>query len=686
LEREYLSGKEFDLAPTQRELAYRGEYYLYLALTKPDSLLYLSYCRMNSECEPMRPSYLLHKIQMLYQEPLEGWNEKQQAAKGFYEKRENVGNEEDFQDLEQERSDFKPEQEKNEQQEQSGFKTEQGKNEQQGQSGFKTEQEKKEEQEEIKEGRISLDNRKKIEQIVRLALGADEGFRYFVEGLRSYENWEKQPLLWKGLFYYYAKKKPEKLEQLLFCAFGKNGTMKISEKTAKLLYGSELSGGVTRFEKFAACAYAHFLAYGLELKERQEFVLHSVDIGNIFHEALRIFGEKASAQENGWHGFAEEKEEERIKMSEESLMEALNNGKVPGAHALLSSSFRNQHLIQRMKRMMEKTTEILTYQLQEGQMEPAGYEINFSKMNLAGMKLKLSDTERMKLRGQIDRLDRSQEEPYCIRVVDYKTGKKEFSLTDVYYGLQMQLVVYLKAGMESSGVEEAEMAGGYYYRIDDPFAKEKNPAENEWKKLLKLQGISNSDPEIVQQQDKKLASDGAFHASVRSDVISFATSSKGEIDKRSSIAAEKKDLSSLMDYVQETLIQMGTEILDGKIERNPYQKSAADTACMYCDFGDMCNPKDPSQPGAFRKLSKDIPKEISAWKNKNGNVQKSGYENAQKSSHENEQRSGSGNEQKNRNENKQKNRRENEQKNGQKGSYENGKQLNYGKNSNQEEE
>ncbi len=557
LEREYLSSREFELAPTQRELGYRGQFYLYLTLTKPDSFLQLSYCRMDQECNALRPSYLLRKIQTVFPELKEIIVE----------------------------------------------------------NGFQ----------------FTVENKDSLlekEMDVCSILGADYGSHYFLEGLRFYKDWETMPILWKSLFSYYKEKQPKKWKQLLFCAFGGNGKAQLPKNIARLLYGKDLYGSVTRFEQYAACQYAHFLAYGLRLRERQEFMLRSIDIGNVFHKALCIFGEKASKLEGGWHGFSQQEEEVRIRLTEESLMETLQEEKIPGAKELLNDTARNYHFLERIRKMLQKTTEILVYQVLKGTMEPSGYEINFSKMKLPSTKILLSEQESIHLHGQIDRLDQTKQEPLAIRVVDYKTGKKEFSLLDVYYGLQMQLMIYLRAGMESAmqkeGMEDTEetkenglgtyTAGAYYYRIDDPFAKEKEPEENAWRDQLKLDGISNKKETMVSIQDQDMVIDGKFRASASSDVIPFAVTSKSEIDSRSSLIADSEELSDLMDYVQDTMVRFGKEILDGKMEKNPYKKSAEDTACQYCNYKEMCNPKDPMQEGTFRILSKqNVPEDISTW-------------------------------------------------------------------------
>lgn len=574
LEREYLSEQNFELAPTQRELGFRTQFYLYIALTKPEKRLYLSYCRRNLSCDALRPSYLLRKIQAV-----------------FPELREIEGS-------------FEPE---------SG-------------DGSAVE--------------VHQD-------LYDYAMSAEHGEAYFLKELRSFERWENMPLSWRGMFLYYREKEPEKLRRLLFSAFGGNGTARIPAAVAKQLYGRDLYGSVTRFETYAACHYAHFLSYGLRLRERQEFMLRSVDIGNVIHRALCIFGKKASAMELGWHGLAhagradtaeeKEKEERRRAMTRESLEEAFGED-FAGAKALLEDSARNHHFLERIEAMLQRTTEVLTYQVGKGSMEPVGYEVKFSEMEafvqeadgkdslrIPAARIPLSDEEAICLHGQIDRLDRQQEAGF-VRVVDYKTGKKEFSMEDVYYGLQMQLMVYLKAGAQAAeqlkGGEEkpaGNAAGAYYYRIEDPFVKKKEPEGNEWRQQLKLNGVSNKRKDMAAAQDRALVEQGEFASSVRSDVIPFALTSKGEVDARCQGAVEEENLSLMMDYVEDTMVRFGREILDGEIGRNPYKKTPEDTACRYCNYREMCSPSDMAQQGGFRYLGKGEVPPVSEWgKEKDG--------------------------------------------------------------------
>ncbi|EPZ55830.1 PD-(D/E)XK nuclease superfamily protein [[Clostridium] sordellii ATCC 9714] len=86
----------------------------------------------------------------------------------------------------------------------------------------------------------------------------------------------------------------------------------------------------------------------------------------------------------------------------------------------------------------------------------------------------MDNGEEINLIGQIDRVDTLEEESQkYIRIVDYKSGNKDISLTDVYHGLQLQLLVYLDAILESSKHNGGDInpAAILYFKIDDPIIK-----------------------------------------------------------------------------------------------------------------------------------------------------------------------------------------------------------------------
>ena len=95
-------------------------------------------------------------------------------------------------------------------------------------------------------------------------------------------------------FFSLSEEDRQKVENLVEAAFYSYKEKGIGKAAAREIYGRILSGSVTRMEQYEACAYAHFLTYGLELLPRQEYELGAVDLGNLFHGALLPLTEKSS--------------------------------------------------------------------------------------------------------------------------------------------------------------------------------------------------------------------------------------------------------------------------------------------------------------------------------------------------------------------------------------------------------
>ena len=124
-------------------------------------------------------------------------------------------------------------------------------------------------------------------------------------------------------------------------------------------------------ERFAVCAFSHFLTYGLGLREREEYDFQAADLGNVCHRALERFSYKVEQETGDWLKLTEEQRNQYV---EESVEEAIADY----GNSILYSSSRNAYLIVRMKRMLEKTVWALTKQLAAGDFKPSAYEMRFA--------------------------------------------------------------------------------------------------------------------------------------------------------------------------------------------------------------------------------------------------------------------------------------------------------------------
>ena len=334
------------------------------------------------------------------------------------------------------------------------------------------------------------------------------GFAYLIEKLQKKH--EGLGTEWQELYTWYRQnpKWRKKIEQIVEACFYEKPKDGLTTRTAQRLYGTILENSVTRLEKFSACAYAHFLSYGLNLREREEYTFQAIDLGNIFHSAIEHFAKKLEAEGYTWTTLPEVRREELI---EESVEESI----VDYGNTILYSSARNEYIIKRLKRMMRRTVWALTKQLEKGDFMPGGYEISFGGASgLSTSDIALDGHGRMRLRGKIDRVDICEDEDNVyVKVIDYKTGAKAFDLGELYYGLQLQLVLYLNTALELESRKNHGKtvipAGIFYYQMKDPIVDKEKDEEKLEKKILKelrLDGVVNAREEVVRHLDRDIKS------------------------------------------------------------------------------------------------------------------------------------------------------------------------------------
>ena len=459
------------------------------------------------------------------------------------------------------------------------------------------------------------------DESIKTILGADKGLDYMIHGLREYK--EAMPALWKEVFAWYKSKEEyaDLVELLIEGSCYEKQELSLSRAVAKALYGENLSNSVTRLEKYAACAYAHFLMYGLQLERRQEYEINVPDIGTIFHNTMELFAHKLHASKYSWSDVPEEVREELVHKCVEEAAVNFNN-------TVLLSSKRNEYMVKRVERITNRTVWALCEHVKSGDFEPKGFELQFSRLDqIQSINVPLKDGSNMYLQGRIDRVDTKEDDKQVyLRIIDYKTGTTSIDMAKLYHGLQLQLVVYLNAAMELEQKQEPEKiiipAGIFYYNIDDPLVDkkldrfEKEKKENgghskEWEEEineellseLKLDGFVNEKEEIIKAMDHAFIDpDVPIRASTKSKVIPVETTKTGSFSKRSSTVSNAS-FKAMCSFVMDKVKEYGNEIIDGDISLEPY-KMGTKTACDYCDYKGICG-FDQKLPGSeYRKLIK----------------------------------------------------------------------------------
>ena len=443
-------------------------------------------------------------------------------------------------------------------------------------------------------------NRSRLEQIE----GRQEGARYLAEELREYADGtlreeERQDFY---LMYRAYEADPEGRDRLTAAAFRRYKESGLSRIVARALYGRQLENSVSRLETYAACACRHFLQYGLSLQEREEFGFEVSDMGNVYHAVLENFAGKLAESGRTWWDFDEN-------FATLAIKEAVEGYAATYGETVLYSSARNEYAITRMSRILTRTVLTLQQHLKQGSFQPDDYELSFRfAEDLDSIHVDLSEEEKMHLQGRIDRIDVSEDaEHVYVKVIDYKSGNKKFDLAALYYGLQLQLVVYMNAAMELESRKHPDKeivpAALLYYHIDDPTIE--TPVELTQEQIneeiltkLRMNGVVNSDPAVVERLDRFLQD--------KSKVIPVEKKKDGSFSARSGILS-REELQVVSAYVDTKIRQIGREILDGKIAANPYEKGNEE-ACTYCAYKKVCG-FDGSIPGYEKRQLEDLDKQ-----------------------------------------------------------------------------
>jgi ATP-dependent helicase/nuclease subunit B len=459
-------------------------------------------------------------------------------------------------------------------------------------------------------------------------------FNGLIFALRRYLEEGHISPLWVEVYKWYQKEVQwREKSNTIFQAFDyKNEIKMLKKEKVKQLYGDKNYFSVSRIEKYEECPFAYFVQYGLKAKPRKTFTFSSPDLGSFMHSVLDDFSKLVDKSEMKWASLDKQWCEENIASIVDKEAEQGSSGYI------LNSSPRYKYFTERLKRVLKRTILVIVEQMKNSGFEPFGYEVSFGfeEGDYPPIQVELSTGETVNLVGRIDRVDKlinEGEEFY--RIIDYKSGNKDFKLSDVYYGLQIQLLTYLDAmltnevnfsrennysrennnPMEDNNSIESDFdkdsklpeepifpAGILYFKIDDPVIKAKNNLDEEElekaiMKALKMKGLLLADTKIIREMDRNI--EGA------SLIVPASIKKDGEIGSRSSVAT-KEQFDMLRAHVKENLIITCEEMVSGEINIKPYKKkdAAQTTPCSYCDYTAICQ-FDPALKENTYKIIKD---------------------------------------------------------------------------------
>lgn len=396
---------------------------------------------------------------------------------------------------------------------------------------------------------------------------------------------------------YFRRSNAERFEKLKAASELTRG--RLSPLAVEKLYGHRLRLSASRIDKFAACKFAYFCQYGLKAKPYEPAEFTPPEIGTFTHSILENVA--LTVREKG--GFAKVTDEELKRITDSFIQKYIHEE----LNDFREKTSRFMYLFNRLTHDVNQIVADMAAELRKSDFEPIAFEFDFARAkNIPPVNLGDGDNT-LQLTGIADRIDAWEHDgKLYLRVVDYKTGKKAFDLSNVYYGMGLQMLLYLFA-LEENGEavykKEIVPAGIMYVPARNNIISltsdvTDTEAENERIKSIKRSGIVLNDAEVLEAWEN-----GGENLYIP---VKFAYGKPTE----DSLAALER-FGVLSQHIKKLLAGMAGELRRGCIAADPYYRSQQENACSGCEFFNVCHFSNGENDETFRYLTKLKPAQ--AW-------------------------------------------------------------------------
>ena len=372
----------------------------------------------------------------------------------------------------------------------------------------------------------------------------------------------------------------ERTRQVIAGAVSRGGKAQLPLEITRRVFTQD-TVSISRLEKFAGCPYQHYVDYGLKPVKREAWAFEASDAGDFYHAALQGFAHAALAHPD-WPNLPEE--------DVDALMdEVLAPLTAQWAEGPLGDTPAMQLQGEKYVRTVKRAAWLFTRQAKSSRFTTVGEEIEFgTEGGLPPVVLTLHDGRRIALRGKIDRVDRWEgDDGVYLRVIDYKSAKKEIDPTRLWYGLQLQLMLYLQAAAQGL---KGDAAGAFYFAVRDPLVDAedaKEAAEKAIAKTLQLKGVVLSDVDVVNAMD----ADGT--------ALGQIFTKTGAVSARAQ-AYTREEMQAILSHVQSKAADLADGIREGDISVSPAQIREW-SACEWCEYSAVCG-FDPGSPDCTKRV------------------------------------------------------------------------------------
>lgn len=361
--------------------------------------------------------------------------------------------------------------------------------------------------------------------------------------------------------------------------------------------GNEITLSPTRIERYQTCKFAYFLEYILRIKLRKKAELSPLESGSLVHFVLENVLLQLS------DGFVKADKEKLAQLCDNLVTQYI-------AEKMPDATLRFEKIIAKIKESVLLLLQFMQKEQEQSSFKPAAFEQSIGDDGIQPVLLTTAGGEKVRVVGKIDRVDvmHSEDKTY-IRVVDYKTGTKAFSLSDVYCGLNMQMLLYMFTLCKNGGeVYKNPCEAGVLYLLADP-APETAPRGSKSETVFKTDGILIKDVKILKAMDKEAK--GIFIPVKLKDEA--AVKKNQDIFPKSDKLASLEKLGCIENHINTLVVQMAESLYNGEIKAEPLIKGTK-RPCEVCDYCAVCrhedgiNEREPQVPKVLFENGKEAKK------------------------------------------------------------------------------
>ena len=364
---------------------------------------------------------------------------------------------------------------------------------------------------------------------------------------------------------------------------------RLSRNAVERLYGHRVPMSASRMDKYKSCHFSYFMRYGLQAEPRKPAGFTAPEYGTFVHYVLEHVLKDDAFQQTTLPGWEDEQDQERRDRVAELTRQAVERYVREELGGLEQQSERFQYLFRRLLRSVQAVVDNVTQEIWASKFRPISFELGFgSGKDLPPVELTVGDVT-LSITGFVDRVDGWEKDGRLyLRVVDYKTGRKSFDLTEVWNGLGLQMLLYLFT-LEDRGEKfygkPVEGAGVLYLPARDAIIKgSRSMSDDAWRKQLDKEltrsGLVLSDPAVLDAMEEPGEKGYRF-------LPLKVSKSTGEISGEALATAEQ--LGKLGGHIQKVLEEICQEIAQGNIAADPFWRGPEKNACRYCDYAQACH-------------------------------------------------------------------------------------------------